>query len=196
MRALTAQALACERNGRVVFSDLSFEVRPGQCVELRGANGAGKSSLLRMIPGLVPKAAGTLQFGGADEFATDVHLIAHQDAMKTAMTVSENLLFWAGVFSGASIDRALAAFRLEALRHDAMQLLSAGQRRRLALSRLFLVKRPLWLLDEPMTALDAQSQDELRGHLKSHLSSGGMVIAATHGDLGVAPDRTLTLGAV
>jgi heme exporter protein A len=192
---LIANALSCERNGRVVFSDLTFQVKPGQCVELRGANGAGKSSLLRMIAGLIPNAAGDLQFEGPDDTATQLHFVAHQDAMKTALTVAENLSFWAGVLGGGPINAALAAFRLEALRNDPVQLLSAGQRRRLALSRLFLVARPLWLLDEPMTALDAVSQDELRGHLKTHLASGGMAMVATHGDLGLVPDHIITLGA-
>lgn len=195
MSSLLANALACERNGRVIFSNLSFTVTPGQCVELRGANGAGKSSLLRLIAGLVSKSAGTLQFNESEDIATQLHLIAHNDAMKTAMTVSENLHFWSGVLGATSIDASLKAFRLEALKDDPVQLLSAGQRRRLALSRLFLAQRPLWLLDEPMTALDATSQDELRGHIKTHLTTGGIVIAATHGDLGVTPDQTIVLGA-
>jgi heme exporter protein A len=191
---LTATNLACERNGRVVFSGLSFEVGPGQCVELRGANGAGKSSLLRMIAGLVPKAAGNLTFGEAEDIAAALHFVAHADAMKTAMTVQENLSFWCDVLGGSSITAALAAFRLEALKHDAVQLLSAGQRRRLALSRLFLVPRPIWLLDEPMTALDVASQEDLRAEIRKHLGKGGMMIAATHGDLGMAPDHVITLG--
>jgi heme exporter protein A len=168
-------------------------VKPGQCVELRGANGAGKSSLLRLIAGLVPKAAGTLQFEGHDDFATRLHTIAHQDAMKPAMTVSENLRFWAGLLGGTTIAHALAAFKLEALADETVQLLSAGQRRRLALSRLFLAQRPLWLLDEPMTALDAATQEQLRAHMKAHLKDGGLIVVATHGDLGFTPDQTLTL---
>jgi heme exporter protein A len=191
---LIAENLACERNGRVVFSRLSFAVQPGQCVELRGANGAGKSSLLRMMAGLVPKSAGTLQYGDSEDMASSLHFVAHADAMKHAMTVEENLSFWCAVLGGSSIAAALTAFRLESLKGDAVQLLSAGQRRRLALSRLFLAQRPLWLLDEPMTALDAASQDELRGHLQSHLANRGMLIAATHGDLGLKPDQVITLG--
>ena len=191
---LIANALGCERNGRVVFSNLSFTLQPGQCTELRGRNGAGKSSLLRLIAGLVPKAAGTLRFGDVENIPAHLHLIAHQDAMKTAMTVEENLCFWASAMGGAGIDPALAAFKLEALRHDSVQLLSAGQRRRLTLSRLFLISRPLWLLDEPMTALDANSQDMLRQLIKSHLKNGGLVMTATHDDLGVTPDQTIMLG--
>ncbi len=152
---LIGQNLTCERNGRVVFSDLSFSLRPGSCVELRGANGAGKSSLLRMLAGLVPVASGAVTFRDEPEFAQSLHFIAHQDAMKTTLSVSENLEFWCKVLGGKNIERALSVFKLEGLKDDPVQFLSAGQRRRLTLSRLFLVERPLWLLDEPMTALDA-----------------------------------------
>ena len=192
---LIANALGCERNGRVVFSNLSFTLAPGQCAELRGANGAGKSSLLRLIAGLVPKAAGSLTFGNRENIPAELHLVAHQDAMKTAMTVEENLSFWSQVLGGSGIDTALAAFRLEPLRNDPVQLLSAGQRRRLTLSRLFLARRPLWLLDEPMTAIDADSQDMLRQHVRDHLAAKGMVLTATHDNLGVKPDQTIVLGA-
>jgi heme exporter protein A len=191
---LIANALACERNGRVVFSSVSFALEPGQCAELRGPNGAGKSSLLRLIAGLVPKSAGTLTFDSSDDIATQLHFIAHQEALKSAMSVSENLHFWCDVLGGSNIDAALAAFNLETLRNDPVQLLSAGQRRRLSLSRLFLASRPIWLLDEPMTALDAASKNVLREHIKAYLKSGGSIIAATHGDLGLLPDHVVTLG--
>ena len=192
---LIANALGCERNGRVVFSNLSFTLRPGQCADLRGPNGAGKSSLLRLIAGLVPVAAGDVRYGDVENIPAYLHLIAHQDAMKSAMTVAENLSFWAAVMGGSGISAALAAFRLEGLRDDPVQLLSAGQRRRLTLSRLFLAPRPLWLLDEPMTALDATSQEVLRQHIRDHLKADGLVLTATHDDLGVAADQTIMLGA-
>jgi heme exporter protein A len=191
---LDATNLACERNGRIVFSNLSFSIAQGQCAELRGANGAGKSSLLRLIAGLVPVVAGTLAFNNEKEIAQHLHFIAHQDAMKSAMTVEENLRFWCAVAGGIDITKALAAFNLEALKNDPVQLLSAGQRRRLTLSRLFLSNRPLWLLDEPMTALDVSTQEMLREHIRTHLKAGGMVLAATHGDLGVTQDQTIMLG--
>jgi heme exporter protein A len=192
---LNATNLACERNGRIIFSNLSFTVAAGECVELRGANGAGKSSLLRLIAGLVPAASGALSFKNQPYIPQALHFIAHQDAMKSSMTVQENLRFWCDVLGGENIAEALHAFNLEALKSDFVQLLSAGQRRRLTLSRLFLGKRPLWLLDEPMTALDISTQDMLRGHIRTHLKAGGLVLAATHGDLGVTPDQTITLGA-
>jgi heme exporter protein A len=193
---LHASNLACERNGRLVFSNLSFTIMPGQCAELRGANGAGKSSLLRLIAGLVPIAQGTLALEGEADITQHLHFIAHQDAMKSAMTVEDNLRFWCAVLGGHDIDPALSAFNLAALKSDPVQLLSAGQRRRLTLSRLFLRHRPLWLLDEPMTALDVATQDLLRKHIRKHLDENGMVLAATHGDLGVTPDQTISLGDV
>ncbi len=190
---LTATSLGCERNGRIIFSDLCFALAAGQYAELRGVNGAGKSSLLRVIAGLVPIAAGSLTLANHSDIPQQLHFIAHQDAMKASMTVAENLHFWCAVLGGHDIAPALAAFNLEALKHDPVQLLSAGQRRRLTLSRLFLCTRMIWLLDEPMTALDVKTQDMMRGHIRSHLKAGGSVLAATHGDVGVTPDMTVSL---
>lgn len=192
--SLIAENLSCERNGRLVFSQLNFAVSSGECAELRGTNGSGKSSLLRALAGLVPFASGNIHFNDSDEFKTSLHFIAHQDAIKNAMTVSENLQFWCDVLGGASIAKALQAFRLDALKHEPAQLLSAGQRRRLTLSRLFLAPRSIWLLDEPMTALDQSTQTLLRGHISDHLKNDGIVIVATHGDLGFKPDHVIRLG--
>jgi heme exporter protein A len=193
---LRAHNLSCERNGRVVFSNVSFELAAGECAELRGPNGAGKSSLLRLIAGLVPKASGEITFNNGPDFLTSLHHIAHQDAMKSNLTVAENLTFWCNVLGGTSIDEALKTFRLENLKDDPAQLLSAGQRRRLTLARLQLAHRPLWLLDEPMTALDATTQDLLRHEIRTHLHKGGIVLAATHGDLGVTVNQLIDLAAV
>jgi heme exporter protein A len=199
VKDLTANKLACERNGRLLFSNLDFTVRSGDYVELRGPNGAGKSSLLRLLAGLLPQSAGTLERDGkanADEpLATHLHFIAHDSAMKGAMTVRENLQFWCDVLGGPDINAALSAFSLEALRDDPVQLLSAGQRRRLALSRLFVAQRPLWLLDEPATALDQNSMATLHGHMKKHVADGGLILAAVHGETGLTPNQTIELGA-
>lgn len=192
--SLNARNLSCERNGRVVFEGLNFSIQTGECAEVRGNNGAGKSSLLRLLAGLVPTSAGEVVFNGETDFAQQLHLIAHQDAVKSAMTVAENLEFWCAVLGGRTIDKALAAFQLDNLKYEPAQLLSAGQRRRLALSRLFLCHRPLWLLDEPMTALDVDSQDVLRQHITSHLFNKGLLLIATHGEFGIVPQHTLTLG--
>jgi heme exporter protein A len=191
---LSANALACERNGRVVFSNLSFDVAPGQCAELRGANGAGKSSLLRMIAGLVLVASGGLTLDGTAEFAPACHYAGHQDALKTALTVSENLAFWAACFGGGDIAKALQTFSLDGLRDEPVHVLSAGQKRRVSLARLMLVRRPVWLLDEPMTALDASAQEQLRKAMHTHMDHSGILVVATHGDLGFSADHVITLG--
>jgi heme exporter protein A len=193
---LTASNLACERNGRIVFANVSFTLQAGQCAELRGPNGVGKSSLLRLMAGLLQASQGTLRLQDDEHMASQSHFIAHQDAVKSALTVSENLEFWCDVLGGGGgIDAALAAFRLDGLRHESAQLLSAGQRRRLSLARLALAKRALWLLDEPMTALDADSQDQLRQLIRQHLAQGGMVVSATHDDIGIVADVTLEMRA-
>jgi heme exporter protein A len=193
---LKAHALACERNGRVVFSGLSFEITGGHCAELRGPNGSGKSSLLRLIAGLLAASQGTLLLDGHDAaaIAQQCHFITHQDAMKSALTVAENLEFWSAMLAGGDISTALRAFALEPLRHEQAAILSAGQRRRLALSRLFLAKRPLWLLDEPTTALDRDSVAILETRARDHLSSGGMLITAVHDDLLDLPGTVISLG--
>lgn len=191
---LKASALACERNGRVVFSGLGFEVASGHCAELRGPNGSGKSSLLRLVAGLLPASHGAVSMSGHDAIAQACHFIAHQEAMKPALTVSENLEFWSAMLGGASIAAALAAFALEPLRHEQAAILSAGQRRRLALSRLFLAKRPLWLLDEPTTALDQNSVGILKKRMQDHLAGGGIILSAAHDDLLKLAGTTITLG--
>lgn len=190
---LIANALACERNGRVVFSHLSFTVQPGQCAELRGANGSGKSSLLRLVAGLVPLAGGHLTLDGAADFSAQCHYAGHQDGLKSALSVHENLAFWAACLGGQTLDHALASFGLDDLRDEAVQVLSAGQRRRVSLARLLLAKRRLWLLDEPMTALDARSQGQLRTQIRAHLDQGGMAVVATHGDLGFTVDHVIAM---
>ena len=191
--SLSAKSLACERNGRQLFSKLSFTLKSGELAELRGPNGAGKSSLLRLIAGLLPLQAGTLELQGDTNLSHQLHYIAHNEAMKSAMSVQQNLQFWCDVLGGTSIAKSLQAFDLETLRHDPVQLLSAGQRRRLCLSRLFAAERPLWLLDEPNTALDDTSQNLLIVRMQQHLAGGGLIMAATHGDLGVTSTHRIDL---
>jgi heme exporter protein A len=193
--SLVAENLACERNGRVLFADLSFALAAGQLLELRGANGAGKSSLLRLLAGLVPSSAGQVHFQAGHDFYQQCHFIAHQDATKLALSVENNLQFWCSVMGGHSIAEAMDVFNLQDLAQEPAHLLSAGQRRRLALARLLVAKRPLWLLDEPMTALDATSQKTLRHVISAHLGDGGLVVAATHGDLGLSPHVLVNVGA-
>jgi heme exporter protein A len=195
---LSAQGLECRRGGRIVFSGLDFSVRAGQALALTGRNGAGKSSLLRLIAGLLPPAAGHLQFEGGDAEASlgeQAHYLGHQDALKTALTVSENLSFWIGYLGGGgSADDALAGVGLRDLADLPAGYLSAGQRRRLSLARLIAIRRPIWLLDEPAASLDASAQKMLASIMRDHLKSGGLVVAATHTPLGVKAARELKLG--
>ncbi len=193
---LLASNLLCERGGRTVFRDVSFALNSGQLLQVTGPNGSGKSSLLRLIAGLNEAEAGSLVLDGGSEDLTigqQSHLIAHQDAVKTALTANENLTFWRDVLGGGDVARALAAFDLTRLANDPALYLSAGQKRRLALARLVLVRRALWLLDEPSVGLDATSQAQLTAAMSSHLAEGGMIVAATHVALGLVPQVTLAL---
>ncbi len=192
---LIANALSCERNGRVVFSGLSFAVGAGEYAELRGPNGSGKSSLLRLLAGLVPALSGVAAAVPEDGKGLPqlCHYIGHHDALKNVMTVRENIAFWAAMLGGEGTGDALSPFKMERLADDPVQLLSAGQRRRLSLSRLLAAHRPVWLLDEPMTALDVASQQTLSGIVDKHLGAGGIVLAAIHGDGLRTPDHVINL---
>jgi len=196
---LKADELACNRGGREVFRGLSFGLSAGEAMVVTGRNGAGKSSLLRMIAGLVRIAAGRLQLeGGAPDtaIAEQAHYLGHQDALKPSLSVGENLRFWAE-FLGArhDIESALNAVELSPLADLPAAYLSAGQRRRLSIARLIAVPRAIWLLDEPTSALDAPSQKRLADLMRAYLTSGGMIIAAAHGPIGLERARELKLGA-
>ena len=194
---LTASKLTCERGGRTVFRDVSLSLKAGELLQLTGPNGSGKSSLLRLIAGLNDAAEGTLVLdGGHGDLAVgqQAHLIAHQEAVKAALSVLENLAFWRDFLGGGDVETALAAFDLSRLSAFPAGLLSAGQKRRLALARLVLVPRVLWLLDEPAVGLDAASQEKLAGVMAAHLGRGGIIIAATHVPLGLEPTARLELG--
>jgi heme exporter protein A len=182
---LAAEGVAVFRGERLVFRDLSLSVLPGGALVLAGPNGSGKSTLLRLLAGLIRPEAGRVLWDGADAL-TDlaahgrrIAYLGHQDAIKPGLTATENLRFAARV-SGRSIAAALAAVGLEALAGLPARMLSAGQKRRLALSRLPLSAAPLWLLDEPTLGLDTASVDQFGGLLARHRAGGGMVVAATH----------------
>jgi heme exporter protein A len=182
---LAAEDVAVFRGERLVFSDLSLTVPTGGALILAGPNGSGKSTLLRLLAGLVRPAAGRLLWNGADALSDiaghgrRVAYLGHQDAVKPGLTVAENLRFAATV-SGRPIIAALEAVGLEALADLPARMLSAGQKRRLALSRLLLSVARLWLLDEPTLGLDTASIERFGGLLARHRESGGMVVAATH----------------
>jgi heme exporter protein A len=196
---LSADNLACVRGGRTVFTGLNFTVAGGEALVVTGRNGAGKSSLLRMIAGLVHVAGGRLTLtGGADEasLAEQAHYLGHQDALKPALSVRENLSFWATFLGNRSdaVEPALEAVGLGPLADLPAAYLSAGQRRRLSIARLLAAKRPIWLLDEPTSALDAPSQSKLAALMKEHLAGNGIIVAATHGPIGLDRSRELRVG--
>ncbi len=198
MMRLTADALTCQRGGRIVFSGLSFAIGAGEAVQVTGPNGSGKSSLLRLVAGLVRIESGRLTLEGGDDEATigeKCHYCGHQDAFKGSLTVNENLAFWTEYLGGGGCDAAVALGQLgiDHLADLPAGYLSAGQRRRLALARLLTVARPIWLLDEPTAALDAASQKVLADIMAGHVAGGGMILAATHGPLGL-PTRELAIG--
>ena len=195
---LTASNLACIRGGREVFAGLNFSLSSGEAMMVTGRNGAGKSSLLRMIAGLLCVSDGRLALSDADAvLAEQAHYLGHQDAIKNSLSVGENLQFWADYLgSREAIEPALQAVELIPLAGLPAAYLSAGQRRRLSIARLVAVKRPVWLLDEPTSALDVPSQKRLAELMREHLAGGGMIVAAAHGSIGLERARELMLGPV
>lgn len=190
--SLTAENLVCVRGEKRVFEGLSFRVASGQALAVEGANGAGKTSLLRMIAGFLAPAAGRLIVKNAEGESDDgeergrsIGWLGHQDGLKPQLTVIEQLQFFAHLF-GKVADRALLEqVGLGRQANLPCRYLSAGQRRRLALARLLASGRPIWLLDEPFAALDTAGQ-ALAGQLMvRHCGAGGIVIAATHDPLGL-----------
>ncbi len=198
MTELSLDNIALERGERRIAGGLSARVASGEALLLQGPNGSGKSTLLRALAGLLPAAEGTIRWNGADvagdreAHRARLRFLGHQDALKAGLTVLENLRFWAR-FNGGDEAAALQAFGLARLADRPARLLSAGQKRRLALSRLALDDAPLWLLDEPVTALDAEARDAFGALLARHLAAGGIAIIASHEPLPVEA-RVLRLG--
>lgn len=195
---LTAEALACRRGGRAIFDGVGFCLGNGEAIALTGRNGAGKSSLIAMLCGRLRPEAGEIRFDGPDEMplAEAAHLVGHRDGLKTALTASENLRFAQNLLGspGLAPADALATVGLPHAGPLPVGYLSAGQRRRVALARLLVASRPIWLLDEPMAALDVGSQAMLSQLMQSHLAAGGAILAATHGPLGLDGARELRIG--
>jgi heme exporter protein A len=202
---LIAEDLACRRGERLVFAGLSFSLPPGGALVLTGANGSGKTSLLRLVATLIAPAAGRLSLGAAAVendvagYRARLHYVGHQDGIKPALTPRENLAFW-GALRGCgrhraapALDAALAAFGIEAVADWPCRWLSAGQRRRLALARLLVAPAPIWLLDEPTAALDHDGQERLEQAIIRHRAAGGRVLAATHSPISLDGANTIIL---
>jgi heme exporter protein A len=202
----TGETLDCIRGDRKVFEGLTFALTAGDILVLSGPNGSGKSSLLRLMAGLLRPAAGRILRDGTDvrddpdAHRADMHYVGHQDAIKPALSVAENVRFWTALrddgasnsVSGA-VSTALAAFDLTALADLPGRLLSSGQRRRANLSRLTAAPAGLWLLDEPSVGLDAASTQSLEGLIAAHSSAGGMTVLSTHTPLQLGATKTLAL---
>jgi heme exporter protein A len=187
---LSGRGIRCVRGGREVFSGLDFEAAAGEALAVTGANGAGKTSLLRLIAGLLAASGGSIDLVGGEAertLAEQAHYLGHRDALKPSLSVTENLSFWSDFLGPGALgtNAALAAVGLDHAAQLPAAYLSAGQRRRLSIGRLLAVRRPVWLLDEPTSALDAAGQDMFAGLMTDHLRRGGLIVAATHTPLGI-----------
>ncbi len=188
---LSGSGVTCVRGGREVFSGLDFAAESGEALAVTGANGSGKTSLLRLIAGLLMITAGSIGLDGGDRELTlpeQAHYLGHRDALKPALSVMENLAFWRDFLGGEALDvpASLAAVGLDHAADLPAAYLSAGQKRRLSIARLLVVRRPIWLLDEPTNALDSAGQRLFAGLMADHLGRGGLIVAATHASLGIA----------
>lgn len=205
MATFTGQDLLCIRGERLVFSNLNFSLQSGGALVLIGHNGAGKSSLLRMMAGLLSPKAGEMRWQGEpilddmDEHRERLHYVGHHDAVKPVLTVEENLMFWAGLRSDEAHARpnfieALEVFSIAHLIDVPGRFLSAGQKRRVSLARIIASKSPVWLLDEPTTALDKASIKKLENVMEKHRSTGGMVVLSTHANVNITDPEVLDVG--
>ena len=192
--------LGCSRAGRKIFENIGFSLKSGSLLIIEGRNGSGKTSLLRILAGLLKNDAGDIILSGPDFSESNVenfHFIGHKEGLKAALTVSETLKFWQILLGKgkASIPDALEIVGLSHVSLLPCSYLSAGQRRRLILARLLVSHRPIWLLDEPMTALDSSAKTMFENIVTEHLSEGGIVVIATHEPISI-PHQTLSLGSL
>jgi heme exporter protein A len=194
---LEAEGLTSRRGGRTLFQGFSFALSPGESLVVRGPNGSGKTTLLRVIAGLLAPSEGRISLPDSQEpIGEAVHFVGHLDALKGALTVGENLAFHRSLLGngGDSVEEALGRMGIGSLAMLPVGVLSAGQRRRVALARLLASHRPIWLLDEPSNALDADGQARVAGLMQEHRGRGGIVIAATHGSIDLVGAREISLG--
>lgn len=189
---LSVEALTLARGERVLFEGLSFTAEPGAYVEIRGANGVGKTSLLRAIAGFLRPRAGRVRIEGAEEPALALHYVGHQNGLKGAPSAAAHVRHWAGLFAAHEGD-ALERLGLSRQRDLPARVLSQGQARRLALTRLAIAPRPIWLLDEPAAGLDGEGRALIVDLIAQHRAAGGIALAAVHDALGAEPSQTVTL---
>ncbi|MCT7666501.1 heme ABC exporter ATP-binding protein CcmA [Shinella kummerowiae] len=200
---LVAEGLSAKRGEDLIFQDISFEIPRGEALVVKGPNGSGKSTLLRVLAGLLPAETGTAKLVAAaqpvERLGEACHYLGHRNAMKRELTVDENLVFWKaflGDFSGGagiSVDEAVESVGLGGIVHLPFGYLSAGQQRRMAMAKLLVAWRPVWILDEPTAALDASAEAMFAGLVTTHLARGGIAIAATHQPLGLEGVRELRM---
>ena len=200
MTTFSGTDLLCFRGERTVFADLSFGLDAGDALVLRGRNGSGKSTLLRLMAGLLKPEQGRIDWIGEnirdepEEHNQRIHYVGHLDAVKPVLTVAENIQFWSELRGcDVNVPKALDVFGIGFLGDVPGRFLSAGQKRRVNLARIIAAPAPLWLLDEPTTALDADAIQALEAAIQTHRQSGGMVIASTHSDIGLSDAETLNL---
>lgn len=189
---LVVEGLGARRGEALIFRNLRFSLGPGEALLVTGRNGSGKSTLLRVLAGLLPAEEGRVRLDGATDpdarVGESCHYLGHRNAMKRDLTVEENLRFWAaftGKGESLAVEAALAAVGLEAIGHLPFGYLSAGQQRRIAIARLLVSHRPIWLIDEPTAALDEASERMVERLIATHRAAGGLAIAATHQPLDV-----------
>lgn len=198
---MIVEDLSGERGGETIFAGITFSLSDGEGLLVTGANGSGKSTLLRIVAGLLPAAGGTVALEGGEPEWPDVmaacHYLGHQNALKPALSVIENLATWRDYLGEPHVPvaEALEMVGLDEIGHLPLGYLSTGQKRRIAIARLLVSYRPVWLLDEPTAGLDRASEKQFAALMAAHLEDGGMILAATHLPLGLDWTHELRMGA-